>query len=287
MTKAEKLKEFIRSALAEDIGLEDITTKAIVDNNKQGQARIIAKESGVLAGIEIIKQIFNFLEDKVRFESVYKDGDKISINDTIIKIRGSISTILKGERTALNLLSHLSGISTLTAKYVEGVKGTRAKITDTRKTMPLLRFLEKEAVCAGGGINHRMGLYDMVLIKENHIQAAGGIQKAINNCKKYLFENQLMVKIEVETTNLSQVREAISCHVDQIMLDNMSPSEMRQVVDLIAGRAKIEASGGINLDNVQATAETGVNLISIGALTHSSKALDISLELEPQMLKLL
>ena len=280
MTKAEKLKEFIRSALAEDIGLEDITTKAIVDNNKQGQARIIAKESGVLAGIEIIKQIFNFLEDKVRFESVYKDGDKISTNDTIIKIRGSISTILKGERTALNLLSHLSGISTLTAKYVEGVKGTRAKITDTRKTMPLLRFLEKEAVCAGGGINHRMGLYDMVLIKENHIQAAGGIQKAINNCKKYLFENQLMVKIEVETTNLSQVREAISCHVDQIMLDNMSLKTMKEAVKIISGRTVVEASGRGSLKTIKSIAKTGVDLISVGALTHSAPAFDFSLLIE-------
>jgi nicotinate-nucleotide pyrophosphorylase (carboxylating) len=280
MTKTEALKKLIRLALEEDIGREDITTKAIIDNHKPGQARIISKESGILAGIEIVKQIFSFLETRVQFESGYKDGDKISANETIIKIRGSIPTILKGERTALNILSHLSGISTLTAKYVERVKGTRAKITDTRKTTPLIRFLEKDAVCSGGGINHRMGLYDMILIKENHIKAAGDIQKAVSRCKKYLLENQLIMKIEVETTNLSQVREAISCDVDRIMLDNMSLKTMKDAVRIIAGRMVVEASGRVSLDTIESIAKTGVDVISVGALTHSAPAFDFSLLLE-------
>ena len=189
-------------------------------------------------------------------------------------------SILKGERTALNLLAHLSGISTLTAKYVEEVKGTQAKITDTRKTTPLLRDLEKEAVRAGGGINHRMGLYDMVLIKDNHIQAAGGIREAVNKCKQYLGENKLNLKIEVETTNLNQVRDALACDVDQIMLDNMALNMIREAVNIISGRAVVEASGGISLKSIRSIAETGVDLISIGALTHSAPVFDFSLLLE-------
>jgi len=280
MTRAKAQKELIRLALEEDIGKEDITTKAIIGEHKQGQARIIAKESGVLAGIDIVRQIFSFLEANVQFKSGYKDGDKIRAKDTIIEIKGNISTILKGERTALNLLSHLSGVSTLTAKYVEQVKGTRAKITDTRKTTPLIRFLEKEAVCSGGGINHRMGLYDMIMIKENHINAAGGIQNAVSSCKKFLIENRLDMKIEVETTNLSQVREAISCDVDQIMLDNMSLRSMREAVKIISGRTVVEASGRVSLETIQSIAKTGVDVISVGALTHSAPGFDFSLLIE-------
>jgi nicotinate-nucleotide pyrophosphorylase (carboxylating) len=280
MRKEDILEEFIRTALAEDIGQGDFTTLAIVDKDKNGQAQIIAKQNGILAGIEIVKKTFFPLDHDIQFETQFKDGDKIDVNDTVIIITGKILSILKGERTALNLLAHLSGISTLTAKYVEEVRGTQAKITDTRKTTPLLRDLEKEAVRAGGGINHRMGLYDMVLIKDNHIQAAGGIREAVNKCKQYLGENKLNLKIEVETTNLNQVRDALVCDVDQIMLDNMALNMIREAVNIISGRAVVEASGGISLKSIRSIAETGVDLISIGALTHSAPVFDFSLLLE-------
>lgn len=280
MRKKDILEEFIRTALGEDIGQGDFTTLAIVDKDKNGQAQIIAKQNGILAGIEIVKKTFFFLNHDIQFETQFRDGDKIDVNDTVIIITGKISSILKGERTALNLLAHLSGISTLTAKYVEEVRGTQAKITDTRKTTPLLRDLEKEAVRAGGGINHRMGLYDMVLIKDNHIQAAGGIREAVNKCKQYLGKNKLNLKIEVETTNLNQVRDALACDVDQIMLDNMALNMIREAVNIISGRAVVEASGGISLKSIRSIAETGVDLISIGALTHSAPVFDFSLLLE-------
>ncbi len=280
MRKEDILEEFIRTALAEDIGQGDFTTLAIVDKDKNGQAQIIAKQNGILAGIEIVKKTFFPLDHDIQFETQFKDGDKIDVNDTVIIITGKILSILKGERTALNFLAHLSGISTLTAKYVEEVRGTQAKITDTRKTTPLLRDLEKEAVRAGGGINHRMGLYDMVLIKDNHIQAAGGIREAVNKCKQYLGENKLNLKIEVETTNLNQVRDALACDVDQIMLDNMALNMIREAVNIISGRAVVEASGGISLKSIRSIAETGVDLISIGALTHSAPVFDFSLLLE-------
>ena len=280
MRKEDILEDFFRSALAEDIGHGDFTTLAIVDKDKNGQAQIIAKQNGILAGIEIVKKTFFPLDHDIQFETQFKDGDKIDVNDTVIIITGKILSILKGERTALNFLAHLSGISTLTAKYVEEVRGTQAKITDTRKTTPLLRDLEKEAVRAGGGINHRMGLYDMVLIKDNHIQAAGGIREAVNKCKQYLGENKLNLKIEVETTNLNQVRDALACDVDQIMLDNMALNMIREAVNIISGRAVVEASGGISLKSIRSIAETGVDLISIGALTHSAPVFDFSLLLE-------
>lgn len=277
MSKKDLLRELIRTTLAEDIGHGDITTIATVDKNKFGQAHIIAKEDGVLAGLEIVKQTFSLIDDKLQFESHYKDGERLKINDTVIKIDGAISSILKAERTALNFLAHLSGIASLTSKYVEKVRGTKAKIADTRKTTPLLRELEKEAVCSGGGINHRMGLYDMILIKENHIEAAGSIHNAVTNCKKYLIDNKLKMKIEVETTSLNQVSEAIACEVDQIMLDNMDLKTMRGAVQLISGRSVVEASGGVSLETIKSIAETGVDLISVGALTHSAPAMDFSL----------
>jgi nicotinate-nucleotide pyrophosphorylase (carboxylating) len=280
MSNKYNLDELILLALAEDIGQGDVTTRAIIDKNKSGQALIIAKQDGILAGIEIVKKTFSLLDNDLQLEKQFKDGDKIKTKDTILIITGAISSILKSERTALNILGHLSGISTLTAKYVEKVQGTRAKITDTRKTTPLIRDLEKEAVSSGGGANHRMGLYDMILIKENHIAAAGSIQNAVNRCKQYLVENKLELKIEVETTNLIQVHAAADCDVDQIMLDNMSLNTMKEAVGIISGRSVVEASGGVSLENIRSIAETGVDLISIGALTHSAPAFDFSLILK-------
>jgi nicotinate-nucleotide pyrophosphorylase (carboxylating) len=277
MCNRDSIENLIKSALKEDIGHGDVTTSAIVEKDKQGQAQIIAKQPGILAGIDCAIDTFILLDPDIHCTTDFKNGDTININYMIAQIEGRISSILKSERTALNILAHLSGISTLTAKYVEQVKGTHAKVTDTRKTTPLWREMEKEAVRHGGGVNHRKGLYDMVLIKENHIQAAGSIQKAVERSKKYLSESNLKCKIEVETTNLEQVREALSCSVDQIMLDNMGLTEIKEAVNIIAGRAIVEASGGVSLENIKSIAETGVDIISIGALTHSAPAFDFSL----------
>ena len=277
MHNKDSVENFIKLALEEDIGRGDITTLATVEENKIGQAQIIAKQSGVLAGIDHAIHSFYTLDSDIQTSTDYKNGDKINPGDLILHIDGKISSILQVERTALNLLAHLSGISTLTAKYVEQTRGTRAKVVDTRKTTPLWRDLEKEAVRHGGGVNHRMGLYDMILIKENHIQAAGSIQKAVERSKKYLSDTHMKCKIEVETTSLDQVREALACNVDQIMLDNMGLAEMKEAVNIIAGRALVEASGGVSLEHIRSIAETGVDLISVGALTHSAPAFDFSL----------
>ena len=277
MHNKDSVENFIKLALEEDIGRGDITTLATVEENKIGQAQIIAKQSGILAGIDHAIQSFYTLDSDIQTSTDYKNGDKINPGDLILHIDGKISSILQVERTALNLLAHLSGISTLTAKYVEQTRGTRAKVVDTRKTTPLWRDLEKEAVRHGGGVNHRMGLYDMILIKENHIQAAGSIQKAVERSKKYLSDTHMKCKIEVETTSLDQVREALACNVDQIMLDNMGLAEMKEAVNIIAGRALVEASGGVSLEHIRSIAETGVDLISVGALTHSAPAFDFSL----------
>jgi nicotinate-nucleotide pyrophosphorylase (carboxylating) len=277
MHNKDSVENFIKLALEEDIGRGDITTQATVEENKIGQAQIIAKQSGILAGIDHAIHSFYTLDSDIHTSTDYKNGDKINPGDLILHIDGKISSILQVERTALNLLAHLSGISTLTAKYVEQTGGTRAKVVDTRKTTPLWRDLEKEAVRHGGGENHRMGLYDMILIKENHIQAAGSIQKAVERSKKYLSDTHMKCKIEVETTSLDQVREALACNVDQIMLDNMGLAEMKEAVSIIAGRALVEASGGVSLEHIRSIAETGVDLISVGALTHSAPAFDFSL----------
>jgi len=280
MRNKDSIDKLIMSALEEDIGQGDLTTSAICEIDKNGRAQINAKQTGVLAGIDYAIKTFLLLDSEIDCRTDYNNGDKIKVNDTVLQIEGRLSSILKGERTALNILAHLSGISSLTAKYVEQTRGTQAEVVDTRKTTPLWRALEKEAVRYGGGINHRMGLYDMVLIKENHIQAAGSIPEAIERCKKYLLKSDLDCKIEVETTNLEQVREALICNVDQIMLDNMELSEMREAVKLIAGKALVEASGSVSLESIKSIAQTGVDLISIGALTHSAPAFDFSLLIE-------
>ena len=277
MDEKETTETLIKKTLLEDIGRDDVTTSAILNKDQSGSAIIIAKQDGILAGINYANMTFSLLDSEIELKSHYNNGDEIYSNDWILQIKGKLSTILKGERTALNLLAHLSGISTLTARYVRAIRGSKAKITDTRKTTPLWRKLEKEAVRVGGGVNHRMGLYDMVLIKENHIEAAAGLQNAVDRCKKYLTDSKLELKIEVETTNLEQVKEAVACGVDQIMLDNMDIKEMIEAVGIVAGRAITEASGGISLENVKSIADTGVDLISIGALTHSASAFDYSL----------
>jgi len=266
--------DIIDIALKEDIGSGDITANFLVPSEQKVKAFIKAKENGIIAGLKIAEQVFKKLDSNIIWKENFKDGDRIKINDIIVNIEGSHKTILTGERTALNFLQRMSGIATETSKFVEAVKGTKAKILDSRKTVPGLRELDKYSIKMGGGINHRMGLYDMVLIKDNHIEIAGGVENAVNQIKEKLKEG---IKIEVETKNLEEVKEALVSKVDWIMLDNMSSEMMKEAVNLINGNALTEASGNVSLSKVRGIAETGVDFISVGALTHSVKALDIAL----------
>ncbi len=268
------LDDIIARALKEDIHTGDITTRACVLTTTEGSARMIAKESFVLAGIDVAARVFAIIDSNLLFEGLLKDGARVSKGEIIARISGNHSSLLQGERLSLNLLQRMSGIATLTSRYVEAVAGTGARIVDTRKTTPGLRMLEKYSVRVGGAVNHRTGLYDGILIKENHIVAAGGITEAIRRARAYIPHT---LKIEVETETFDQVNEAIAAGADIIMLDNMDCDTMRRCVALIAGRATVEASGGVNLDSVRAIAETGVNIISVGALTHSPQAVDISM----------
>ena len=272
----DKIKHLIELALSEDIGKGDLTSEAAIEENLKAKGIIVAKEEGVIAGLEIAKMVFHQLDPNLVFESSFEDGNKVMKKEKVATLKGKVKSILSGERTALNFLQRLSGIATLTSKYLEKIKDTQVKILDTRKTTPGLRALEKYAVKMGGGENHRMGLFDMILIKENHIKAVGNISKAIQNAKtKYPNE-----RIEVETKNLEEVKEATSSGADWIMLDNMSIEEIKKAVKVIRSsqkEIKIEASGGVNLNNVREIALTGVNFISVGALTHSAPALDFSL----------
>ena len=264
----------IRNALREDIYTGDITTRSVVPQPQQAQARLVAKEEFILAGNQVAARVFTMLDATTVYSTRFKDGDLCSPGDVIAEISGLDAVILQGERVALNLLQRMCGIATLTSRYVAAVTGTSARIVDTRKTTPGLRVLEKYAVTIGGGGNHRAGLYDAVLIKENHIAAAGGITPAVTRSRAAIPHT---MKIEAETENLAQVAEALACGADIIMLDNMDCATMQEAVALIAGRSMVEASGGVNLDTVRGIAETGVNLISVGALTHSARAVDISL----------
>jgi len=271
-----KIKHLIHLALSEDIGKRDLTSEAVVENKLFGRAIILAKQEGTLAGLPVAKLVFQMVNPAVVFNLLKQDGERIRKGEKVVLVQGKVKSILSAERTALNFLQRLSGIATLTAKYVENIKGAKAKILDTRKTTPGLRVLEKYAVKAGGGENHRMGLFDMILIKENHIKAAGGISDATKKARsKYRTK-----KIEVEVRNLSEVKETIEAEPDWIMLDNMKIQQMKKAVRMIRSTApniKIEASGGINLRNVRKIALTGVDFISVGALTHSAPALDLSL----------
>jgi nicotinate-nucleotide pyrophosphorylase (carboxylating) len=273
---AKHIKKIIEEALAEDIGTGDITTTAIVSRDVTGQAVAVAKAEFIVAGIDIFKEAFLFLDEKTQFKSWIADGQKANPGDVIAEISGRLFYILQAERVALNIFQRMCGIATLTGKYVKAVRGTKAKILDTRKTMPGLRLLDKMAVVTGGGFNHRMGLYDGVLIKDNHIAAAGSITAAVKAQRGRLPHT---LKIEVETKNLPEVQEALNCGVDIILLDNMSNTEMKQAVELVDGQAVLEASGNVSLLNVAAIAAIGVDLISVGELTHSVRAADISLQI--------
>ncbi|MBT1073538.1 carboxylating nicotinate-nucleotide diphosphorylase [Pelotalea chapellei] len=271
------LDRLIDHALAEDIHTGDITTRAVVPGQRSASARLIAKEDLVLAGIDVAERVFARISSGISFSVNHEDGTRVSKGEIIASMTGEAADLLMGERVALNLLQRLSGVATLTARFVEAVRGTKARIVDTRKTTPGLRELEKYAVRIGGGINHRTGLYDGVLIKENHIAAAGSIAEAIMRARAFIPHT---LKIEIETENLDQVDQALAAGADIIMLDNMSLADMRTAVATIGNRVLVEASGGVNLDSVRAIAETGVDIISVGALTHSPRAMDISMLLD-------
>ena len=277
-----KISRLIEEAILEDIGMGDITTEATVSPEAFGRGEILVKEQGIIAGLEVASMVFRHVDPEMQFQSKIMEGSPVEKGTIVAVIEGSLHGILKGERTALNFLQRMSGIATLTHKFVDAVKGTKARITDTRKTVPGLRIVDKLAVKIGEGINHRFGLDDMVLVKDNHIVAAGGITSAIEQCHVYLSQKSYIVKVEVETKNLSEVKEVLQLQgVDRIMLDNFSIDEMRKAVQIINNKIEVEASGNVSLATVRAIAETGVDFISIGALTHSPKALDISLDLVP------
>ena len=282
-----EIESIIRRALDEDIGSGDVTSSWTLPDDLQQRGQVIAKAAGVVAGLEVARRVFAALDQQVQFRILVADGSTVAPGDVLATVQGPIKSILSGERVALNLLQRMSGIATLTRRYVDAVQGTKAVILDTRKTTPGLRILEKMAVRLGGGQNHRRGLYDMVLIKDNHIAAAGSISMAVQAVQarnKALPTTQGAVatglKVEVEVKNLAELRDALGLSVDRIMLDNMDLETMRQAVALTAGRVELEASGGINLQTVAAVAQTGVDYISVGALTHSAPALDISLDIE-------
>jgi len=273
-------QELICLALQEDIGRGDITSAATIDPAHESKAVILCKQDGILAGMNIATLVFKTVDADLQISPRHQDKDPLRAGETVMSIKGRTLSILQGERVALNFLCHLSGVATLTARFVRQVQGLPVKIIDTRKTIPLWRDLQKQAVLAGGGYNHRMGLYDMFLIKENHIRAAGSISRAVAGARHYMKQHGISADIEIETTNIDEIREALGCKVKRIMLDNMTIAEMAEAVKLINRQAEVEASGGVNLDNVRAIAATGVNFISIGALTHSARALDLSLLIE-------
>jgi nicotinate-nucleotide pyrophosphorylase (carboxylating) len=274
----ELIDEIIKNALIEDVGPGDYSTLATIDENSQGEASIIIKGHGILAGVEAVRRAFAVVDDKLQVRTLVADGDIVKPGDIAISIVGSIQSILSAERLVLNILQRMSGIATKTHKIVALIKGTKAKLLDTRKTTPNFRVFEKWAVKIGGGHNHRFALYDMIMLKDNHIDFSGGIPLAVNRTRKYLEVNKLNLKIEVETRTQDEVEEAVDAGVDRILLDNMSTEELHKAVLFIADRCKTEASGGIDESNIQDVAKTGVDYISVGGLTHSYQSLDISLK---------
>ena len=266
----------IKTALLEDINYVDITTDYLIPEDQENEAKFLAKADGVLCGIEVALRVFTLIQPDFQYEVFIHDGEEVKKGDIIAKIKGKTRTILKGERTALNLLQHMSGISSMTNRIVKIVEGTNASIADTRKTLPGMRSLQKYAVTVGGGKNHRFNLSDAAMLKDNHVDAGGGITNAVTKLRTKLGH---MAKVELEVRTLDELREALSVDVDVIMLDNMDNDTMREAVKIADGKALLEASGGITEETIRGVAETGVDIISIGALTHSVKAFDISLKI--------
>ena len=272
-------KEFIAASLQEDIGSGDHSTLASIAPNAKGRAVLKVKENGILAGVNLAQQIFHYLEPEAQFVLYKKDGDKVGKGETAFEVDALVHTILQAERLTLNCMQRMSGIATLTSQYVDVIKGYKAKILDTRKTTPLFRAYEKAAVKIGGGYNHRMGLYDMVMLKDNHIDFCGGIEKAIERTNQYLRTNGLNLKIEIETRSIEDVKRVVATGgVQRIMLDNYTPDQLEDAISLIGGKYETEASGGINLENIVAYARTGVDFISVGAIIHHAVSMDLSLK---------
>ena len=268
--------DLIKRAITEDINYIDVTTDYLLDENAESTASFIAKDTGVLAGLDVALREFSLLDGEISFQTFKKDGDQVEKGDVIATMKGRTVSLLKGERTALNLLQHMSGIATATNQCVKLVEGTNASIAETRKTLPGLRALQKYAVVVGGGRNHRFNLSDAAMLKDNHIDAYGSLTEAVNALRA---KTGHMVKIEVETRTLEELEEALAAGADVIMLDNMDCPTMKKAVEITAGRAKLEASGNITLDNIREVAETGVDIISLGALTHSVRCFDISMRI--------
>lgn len=273
------IDKLIDLALEEDIHTGDITTESIIPESSQAVATMTAKADGVISGLEVIKRVFDHFQDNIIWNPYVNDGDEVKKGDEILRIEASYPTLLRAERLSLNIFQRMSGIATETAKYVKELSDTHTQLLDTRKTAPGLRVLDKLAVKHGGGTNHRMGLYDMVMIKDNHIKMAGSITKAVEQVRQHVPAD---IKIEVETTTLDEVREALASNVDIIMLDNMSNETMTEAVALVAGKAKTEASGNMSIPRLREVAATGVDFISVGALTHTVTAMDISMNIQVQ-----
>lgn len=273
------LEAFIQNAITEDIGDGDHSSLSCIPKEATGKAQLIIKQEGILAGIEIAKKVFTAIDPSLKLEQFLFDGNKINIGDRAFIVEGNIHSILKSERLVLNIMQRMSGIATTTKEYVNLVRGTKTKILDTRKTTPGVRFLEKLAVKIGGGENHRMGLYDMIMLKDNHIDFAGGIEPAILKAKKYIETNKKDIKIEIEARNISEVKEILRVGgIDRIMLDNFNYENTREAVSIINNKYETESSGGITSKTIRGYAECGVDYISVGALTHQIKSLDMSLK---------
>ena len=273
------IKQFVQLAISEDIKEGDHSALACIPKSSSGKAQLLIKENGILAGVNIAEQIFKEFDSKFEFSKLINDGQKVNKGDVAFTIHGPSINLLSAERLVLNVMQRMSAIATLTNKYVKALEGLNTKVLDTRKTTPLIRFLEKEAVKIGGGVNHRYGLYDMIMLKDNHNDFAGGIENSINKAIQYLRENNLNLKIEVETRNIGEVKEVLKVgNIDRIMLDNFNYEDMRKAVKLINNQYETEASGGINLETVRKYAECGVDFVSVGALTHSVSNMDLSLK---------
>lgn len=279
MDEKKLISSLLELAFAEDIGDGDHTTLCCIPQTEIGSSKLIIKEDGILAGVEIAIAVFNKLDSNLKVEVYINDGTQVKKGDVAFIVKGKVQSILQAERLVLNIMQRMSGIATITSKYVKVLEGTSTKVLDTRKTTPGMRLLEKQAVKIGGGVNHRIGLFDMILLKDNHVDFAGGIENAILRAKKYLKDNKKDLKIEIEVRSIEELKEALRVGgVDRIMLDNFSPEKTREAVQIVNGKVELESSGGINLDTIREYALTGVDFISVGALTHSVMSLDMSLK---------
>ena len=278
MLSVDQLEDrLIDLAFAEDIGDGDHTTLCCIPEDAMGKSRLLIKEDGILAGVEVAKKVFARFDPEMEVEVIMGDGTPVKKGDVAMIVTGRVRSLLQTERLMLNIMQRMSGIATTTHRYVERLEGTKTRVLDTRKTTPGLRMLEKQAVKIGGGVNHRIGLFDMILLKDNHVDFSGGIANAINRCHKYLDERGMKLKIEIEVRNFDELQQVLDCQgVDRIMLDNFSVADTKKAVEMIGGRYETESSGGLTIDTIRDYAECGVDYVSVGALTHSVKGLDMS-----------